>query len=156
MTSAVSEILLERRLQDYESACHQKRQGLNRSFQREVIFKVLASTDSHPTAEELFEVAKKQVPTLSLGTVYKNLTLLQELGLVRDVKSGKGSVRYDANMEPHYHFICSSCHSMEDLPSELGQVPSHHPSLEGHLVQGVELAYHGVCRHCLANGVIPK
>lgn len=150
----ISEALLEQRLQDYESTCH-SRPGLNRSFQREVIYKVLAGTDSHPTAEEIFDQARQLVPTLSLGTVYKNLSLLQDLGLVRDVPSGKGSVRFDANMHAHHHFLCASCHSMEDLSTQDAPSPSH-PGLQGHLVQGMELTWHGICRHCLANGVHPK
>lgn len=145
----IQEHTKEQRLQHYEAVSREASHNLNRSFQRDVIFQVIASTDTHPTAEEIFDEGRKIVPTLSLGTVYKNIALLKELGLIREVASTKGPVRYDGNLDKHHHFVCDVCQSMIDIPEDrqtaglLGLA-----GLQEHRVTGLSVVFHGVCRSC--------
>jgi Fur family peroxide stress response transcriptional regulator len=91
------------------------------SKQREAILRILQSTDIHPTADWIYIEVKKVIPNISLGTVYRNLNLLRDEGLIREVIiQGSASARYDANLEPHHHFVCVGCNSVYDLPSRGG------------------------------------
>jgi Fur family transcriptional regulator, peroxide stress response regulator len=91
------------------------------SKQREAILRILQSTDIHPTADWIYMEVKKVIPNISLGTVYRNLNLLRDEGLIREVIiQGSASARYDANLEPHHHFVCVGCNSVYDLPSRGG------------------------------------
>jgi Fur family peroxide stress response transcriptional regulator len=91
------------------------------SKQREAILRILQSTDIHPTADWIYMEVKKVIPNISLGTVYRNLNLLRDEGLIREVIiQGSASARYDANLEPHHHFVCVGCNSVYDLPSQGG------------------------------------
>lgn len=86
-----------------------------RSKQRDKILELLRSTGSHPTATWLYDRLKKEFPDLSMGTVYRNLNILIEQGLVHKIDFGSTFDRYDANINPHYHFICEQCGSIIDL-----------------------------------------
>lgn len=145
----VTDVLLDERLKRYDAVCTQARPRLNRSFQREIIFKTLAATDTHPTAEEVYERAREYVPTLSLGTVYKNLGVLKDLGLIQEVHPGKGPVRYDANMQTHHHFVCEVCHSVEDIPEATSfKKLLIQPHLSAHQVSHFKVVFHGICHQC--------
>lgn len=86
------------------------------SRQRELILETLRSSEIHPTAEQLYVQTKKQMPSISLGTVYRNLNLLVELGMVRKVESaGSTSIRYDGRNDEHCHLVCSSCGKIMDI-----------------------------------------
>lgn len=89
---------------------------IRRSRQRDAIMTYLKSRTDHPSAEQIYENVKQTVPNISLGTVYRNLTLLNDLGEIRTVSAGTGADHFDANMMPHDHFICRSCHSIQDIP----------------------------------------
>ena len=86
-----------------------------RSPQRERILELLKETDTHPTAYWLHAKLRKVFPDLSLGTVYRNLTVLAEQGLVSRIDFGSAFCRFDANTEHHYHFICDGCGAILDL-----------------------------------------
>jgi len=87
----------------------------NQSRQRNRILELLKGTGTHPTAAWLYEQMKGEFSNLSMGTVYRNLSILCEQGLVQ--KRGFGSTfdRFEAHIEPHYHFICEQCHRIIDL-----------------------------------------
>ena len=89
---------------------------IRRSRQRDAIMTYLKSRTDHPSAEQIYESVKQTMPNISLGTVYRNLTLLNDLGEVRTIYAGTGADHFDANMMPHDHFICRNCHSIQDLP----------------------------------------
>ena len=78
-----------------------------RSKQRERILQTLRKTRSHPTAEWVFEKVREQLPKISLGTVYRNLSILKQQGKIRELDFGETSRRYDAFVDEHYHFICT-------------------------------------------------
>jgi Fur family peroxide stress response transcriptional regulator len=86
-----------------------------RSKQRDRILELLRRTGSHPTASWLYDRMKEEFPDLSMGTVYRNLNILIEQGLVHKIDFGSTFDRYDANINPHYHFICEQCGSIIDL-----------------------------------------
>jgi Fur family peroxide stress response transcriptional regulator len=90
-------------------------QTYKRSRQRERILELLQSTGTHPTASWIYDTLKEEFPDLSMGTVYRNLNILVEQGLVRKIDFGSTFDRYDANTAPHYHFICERCGSITDL-----------------------------------------
>ena len=88
---------------------------LRYSHQRERIYQYLMDTKEHPSAEMLYEALRGEIPGLSLGTVYRNLKLLEELGKVRRVISYQGTERYDACCDDHVHFLCQKCGCIQDV-----------------------------------------
>ena len=88
---------------------------LKYSRQRESIRNFLAGRCDHPTAETVYQNIRREYPTISLGTVYRNLTLLAGLGEIQKISTGAGPERFDPNTAPHYHFICTHCGNVTDL-----------------------------------------
>ena len=93
----------------------------NRTVQRERLLEMLRSTDTHPTAANLFEGLRGEFPRLSRGTVYRNLEVLVCEGVVEQVPSRSGVMRYDGNPRPHHHFVCDACGDIRDLDIQLPQ-----------------------------------
>lgn len=85
------------------------------SKQREAILMELQSRFDHPTADQLYSSLKIKYPELSLGTVYRNLSLLTEQGKIRKLDVGDGTIHYDGITHPHIHFICKECYSIKDI-----------------------------------------
>lgn len=88
---------------------------LKHSRQRDAIKDFLRSRLDHPTAETIYLGIKEEFANISLGTVYRNLSLLSELGEIQKLSVEGGSDRFDGNPAPHYHFICKECGSVLDL-----------------------------------------
>jgi len=84
------------------------------SHQREKIREIVFSTNAHPTADWIFQQAKKQIPNISLGTVYRNLRQLEEEGIIRTIMDSTVA-RYDCNREPHDHLKCKICGDLFDV-----------------------------------------
>ena len=82
---------------------------LRHSHQRERIYQYLCASMEHPSAEMIYDALRCEIQGLSLGTVYRNLKLLEGLGKVRRVASYQNSERYDACCGDHAHFVCSQC-----------------------------------------------
>lgn len=111
------------------------------SRQREMILETLRHMKSHPTAEQLYAYVKERLPSVSLGTVYRNLNLLAELGIIRKVESaGTTSIRYDGRNDEHCHLVCSTCGSITDV--DLGMFSAIDESL--HAQTGFTVAEHGI------------
>lgn len=123
----------------------------NKSRKREAIYDALAQVTCHPTAEMLYESLKDDYPELSLGTVYRNLLILEEEGRVISVSHDGGHTHYDARTEPHAHFICRSCQSVMDLDLCDKTVKLYKCIEEGYgfKVEGHSLCFTGLCRNCL-------
>ncbi len=87
--------------------------------QRKKILDVLRSTKSHPTADWIYDQVKKDIPNISLGTIYRNLSVLEDMGEIIELNYGSSYSRYDANPENHYHFTCLSCGKVMDVDLEM-------------------------------------
>ncbi len=125
-----------------------KEKRIRRSFQREQIYQLLAQ-GGHWSAEKIYELLKKEIPTLSLATVYRNLHALQEEGRAREIAlDGWDRKLWEAARTPHLHFVCRVCHRVEDLDVNLS-------ALEGLLVhvpgkvEHIRGFVYGICNDCL-------
>jgi Fur family transcriptional regulator, peroxide stress response regulator len=119
------------------------------SKQRRRILEVLRSTDTHPTANWIYDQLKGEFPSLSLGTVYRNLSILQEQGMVVRMASGSTFDRFDAVVEPHPHFYCRDCGRVIDISQkDAKRIIQPGESTDGHLVENLKIEYHGICAAC--------
>lgn len=117
--------------------------------QRSYIIEVLRSTVSHPTAAWIFERVKEMCPNISLGTVYRNLNILKETGVIREIKFGKNTARYDGNVESHHHIVCLACGKLEDV------VCAVHPVMlqdvekaKSYTITEYQMEFKGICPAC--------
>ncbi len=120
---------------------------------REAILTCLRQTTEHPTAQWVFNRLKPTIPDLSLGTVYRNLSLFKQQGLICSVGTVHGEERFDANLDPHVHYICTDCGRVVDLhqvhlPQELNREAEEN---SGGRVTGCQLTFTGVCGQCQKN-----
>ena len=95
-----------------------REKGLKVTTQRLAICKFILSRKDHPTAEQIYQELRTEYPTISLGTIYKNLKLLKDLGLIQELGFKEGSVRYDPDMELHINMVCSKCGKISDYKAE--------------------------------------
>jgi len=116
--------------------------------QRTVIVEELRKLRNHPGADEIFLRVKKRLPRISLGTVYRNLELLAAQGLIRRLEARTGGKRFDPVIEPHGHFRCLGCGTVEDLPFPLKppRLPRGSAWARERTVQGAD--YFGLCAAC--------
>ena len=117
---------------------------------RDAILTCVRSTTAHPSADWVFEHVKEQVPDISLATVYRNLALFKEQGLIQSLGTVKGVERFDGNTEPHVHFIYTGCGAVVDLPQisvpeELNDAVSRS---SGGRVDSCQLSFTGLCGEC--------
>ena len=119
------------------------------SKQRELVLQKVEQLCDHPTAEEIFDLAAKECPGLSLGTVYRNLSLLSDMGLIMTLETLDKSIHYDGNTDSHSHFICERCSKIIDLGVERG-LPEDISEL-GLLVRHKKIIYYGLCPDCQQN-----
>ena len=91
---------------------------LKYSRQRESIKEFLAARTDHPTADTVYTNLREKFPNISLGTVYRNLSLLADIGEITKITTGDGADRFDGRTTPHNHFICRKCHCVMDLDME--------------------------------------
>ena len=92
-----------------------KRPRTRETKQRRVVYETVKNTYSHPTADWIFEQVSQPLPKVSLGTVYRNLGVLKEEGLVREIYGNDRRAHYDADISPHAHFMCDSCDQIIDV-----------------------------------------
>jgi len=95
-----------------------REKGLKVTSQRLAICTFILSRKDHPTAEQIYQELRNEYPTISLGTIYKTLHLLQELGLIQELGFTEGSARYDPDMELHINMVCSKCGKISDYKAE--------------------------------------
>jgi Fur family peroxide stress response transcriptional regulator len=121
------------------------------SKQREIILKTLKAADTHLTAEDLYHKVREIIPRISLGTVYRNLNLLVEVGEIRTLQSSHSpSILYDGRGDEHCHLICTSCGKITDIdlalftPFDLLVYDKR-----GFLVDDHDLVLKGTCAECL-------
>jgi len=115
--------------------------------QRFTILETLRNRCDHPTAESLFLSLKRQLPKISLGTVYRNLDVLVQMELIRVISVAGGPKRFDGNLDTHDHFHCCHCGRVIDLPS--GTLPDDKSiNLKGFVVINHTFELEGICEKC--------
>ena len=122
----------------------------NYSRKRQAIYELLLSTKEHPSAEWIYNALKPDYPDLSLGTVYRNLKLLEDDGAVKSVAVVDGRERYDALMSPHSHFVCSKCGKVIDVffQNEISDAAEHLKINGTKRIDSFSLIYYGICDKC--------
>ncbi|MDD2972354.1 MAG: transcriptional repressor [Lachnospiraceae bacterium] len=122
---------------------------LKRSKQREAIKSFLMTRKDHPTADVVYSHVREEFPNISLGTVYRNLTLLSDIGEILRIRVGDGVDHFDATVTPHYHFICSECGGVIDLDLDsLNQINEiANANFDGY-IQGHVTYFYGTCPEC--------
>lgn len=117
------------------------------SHQREEILSIVQASTLHPTADNVYDEARKKIPNISLGTVYRNLNQLVEKGFIRSIHDGH-IVRYDGIIEPHDHFTCTNCNQMYDIQRKPDESPESIIQTCNHTVTDYTLSMTGVCSTC--------
>jgi Fur family transcriptional regulator, peroxide stress response regulator len=122
---------------------------MRKSKQKEAIIRIVKSTSAHPDAEWIYEEVRKEIPNISLGTVYRNLRLLHEGGIIQEVCQSGGMSHFDGNVKAHYHFRCDRCGKIFDLDETVDR------RLENKVAQktGFKVTHHdlelgGFCLSC--------
>ena len=117
---------------------------------RDAILSCLRATTSHPSADWIYENVKKEIPNISLGTVYRNLSLFKDQGLISSLGTVKGVERFDGNTAPHVHFICTGCGKIVDLPElSVPEALNNAAALaSGGRVNSCQLNFTGLCGDC--------
>ena len=123
--------------------------GPNLTPQREAVFQVIQEREDHPTANDIFEAARRKLPTISYATVYNSLRYLKEAGLVHEIRFGDSASRYDRETERHDHAICNGCGKLVDfdLPDaeKLMQTAARKSRFQA---ESVHLTLRGLCPDC--------
>lgn len=121
--------------------------------QRDLIFRLLEQTQAdHPTAEALYLRAARQMPSISLRTVYAVLAELQELAAVRPLDLGTGSTRFCTNVRNHHHLVCERCGRVKDVFMELAPLEIPEAQRGGFLVREQAVVFRGLCAECRGGG----
>jgi len=127
-----------------------KHTGVRMTPQRHAILAYLLDTMSHPTADEIYKALEGQFPNMSVATVYNNLRVFKDAGLVRELTYGDASSRFDANIvEDHYHAICSECGAVHDFhfPALIEAEKAASKDI-GFKVTGHRMEVYGICEDC--------
>jgi Fe2+ or Zn2+ uptake regulation protein len=127
-----------------------KSQNIRNTLQRRVILEELRKLYTHPSADELYEIARKNLPHISLGTVYRNLEILSAMGEIQKLEYGGLVKRFDGNHSDHYHIRCIRCDKIVDAP--LGATKTIENKLKKQTdfkILGHRIEFFGICPECL-------
>jgi len=124
-----------------------------------MILKEVKKVHTLPTADEVYEIVRKSIPRISMGTVYRNLDILAKNGLIQKIDPGQGhpQMRFDANTGDHYHITCMSCGSIEDVPvnspdDALDDLTKALLKATEYRIAGHNLDFYGLCPSCTKEG----
>ena len=147
---AVDSAEIERRLSAFVAALRSN--GLRLTHQRLEVARELAGGDSHPDAETVYRAVRAHVPTISLDTVYRTLWLLSDMGLITTLGLPRERYRFDGNMRPHHHFVCTRCGLTGDFYSEeLDRLSVAETVKEFGVADRTQVEVRGLCRNCVEN-----
>jgi Fur family transcriptional regulator, ferric uptake regulator len=122
---------------------------LRMTNQREIILRELKKSKRHLSADELYDVVKKIMPRLSLATVYRNLEILSEKGVIRKLEISGRQKRFDCDVSDHDHIYCAICHKVDNLNIARKSVDSEQLSVEaGYSITGYRVEVIGICPEC--------
>jgi Fe2+ or Zn2+ uptake regulation protein len=123
--------------------------GLAATHQRHVVYEAVVASHGHRSPEQIYAAVRKRIPSVSLATVYNNLRLFVEHGLLREVTPHAATLRVDGNLKPHHHLVCSRCKTVQDIEGDfinLKQISRQLP--EGFDLTQPLVEVFGVCRRC--------
>jgi Fur family ferric uptake transcriptional regulator len=125
--------------------------------QRQAILEELRRLTSHPTADEVHSLVRRRLPRVSLGTVYRNLEMLSDCGLIQKLEMGGGQRRFDGKTGDHYHVRCVRCGRVEDAPVKpMPAIDDALRKVSGYEVMGHRLEFIGVCPACRKGGPLVR
>ena len=120
-----------------------------KSKQREAIIRVLKDTKSHPAADWIYEQVKKEIPNISLGTVYRNLKAMKEEGQILELDLAGDLGRFDGNAQNHYHFRCNHCGRVFDIDEPIDRTLDQRVEIKtGYRISSHRLEFRGLCNDC--------
>lgn len=123
------------------------------SRQRESIKELLQAREDHPTADMIYESMRQVYPNISMGTVYRNLSLLAKMGEITKISTPEGADRFDSRTSPHNHFICRKCHKVMDLEMEsIDHIQETAGKKFPGKIEGYRVHFYGLCQECLEDG----
>lgn len=129
--------------------------ALKRSKQRDAIVSFLKTRKDHPTADTVYQEIRTVIPNISLGTVYRNLSLLSERGDILRLSCDGKVDRFDADVSPHYHFICRNCGCVKDIDvpysTEIDNIANQ--TFDGSILSH-SLLFEGYCKECMESDTL--
>ena len=119
--------------------------------QRQIILEELGKVKSHPTANEVYDMVRKRLPRIGLGTVYRNLELMADSGCILKIEVGGTQKRFDATVAPHYHVRCSVCGKVDDIDIAVQeQINQAAREACDYKILGHHIEFSGTCADCTA------
>jgi Fur family peroxide stress response transcriptional regulator len=123
--------------------------GLAATHQRQVVYEAVVASHGHRSPEQIYAAVRKRIPSISLATVYNNLRLFVEHGLLREVTPHASTLLVDGNLEPHHHLVCTRCKTVQDIEGDFIDYKRLGPQVP----DGFDLSKHvveifGLCRRC--------
>ena len=119
------------------------------THQRQIILDYLGSVDTHPTADDVYKAVRKELPKISLGTVYRNLEVLSEIGEIRKLDHVGSQKRFDRDTSNHYHIRCTTCGNVEDIwYRPMNEIEETISNISEYEITGYHLEFEGICPDC--------
>jgi Fur family transcriptional regulator, peroxide stress response regulator len=123
--------------------------GLAATHQRQVVYEAVVGSHGHRSPEQIYAAVRRRIPSVSLATVYNNLRLFVEHGLLREVTPHSPTLRVDGNLKPHHHLVCTRCKSVQDIEADFIDFKRLSP----HVPDGFDLTQplvevFGLCQRC--------
>ncbi|WP_462324555.1 Fur family transcriptional regulator [Desulfoplanes sp.] len=116
--------------------------------QRKIILEKLRQITSHPTADEVYDMVRKELPKISLGTVYRNLEVLSSDGHIQTVRAPGGQKRFDGDATPHHHVVCIQCGAVGDVFNATDSPVDQSGMVSSFTILGQTTFFYGLCPSC--------
>jgi len=117
--------------------------------QRQIILEELGKVTSHPTANEVYDMVRKRLPRIGLGTIYRNLELMAESGIILKLEVGGTQKRFDATVAAHYHIRCTGCGRVDDIDIEVQEkINEIAAKSSDYKILGHHIEFSGICTDC--------
>ena len=117
--------------------------------QRQIILEELSKVTSHPTANEVYDMVRKRLPRIGLGTVYRNLELMADSGIILKLEVGGSQKRFDATTESHYHIRCTKCDKVDDIEIPVQEhINDAASAATNYTILGHHIEFSGICTTC--------
>ena len=137
----------QKKIRRLEAKCRER--GLPVTVQRRVIFDALLDREDHPTIDQVYEVVKSRIPSVSRTTVYRTLETLAELGVAKKTSHFAAMARFDGNMDHHHHLVCVRCDKVVDFADPaLGELALPDARRTGFEIVDFSVYFEGLCQQC--------